>query len=232
MNKQKVKVKKEDRVKYVSREEMMKIKKERRKIRKMKSMLFRLWFVKNWFTIFILLLTTLMIFTLAGVIPPSVPYIGEFSDIIKEKLSHLLMLNNNDYLSLFGAVSGLISLLFGIGFISSKIKFVSYSMIDKKKLEKKLGMTNMTINEKGTIKKLEEKTGIDIDGDNKVGDVPINIRDSDIFTDVVNTFSELVTISKLGDDELKEVIKEEKKEEVTEVVKKRPYPVRNKPKIL
>lgn len=202
-------------------------KKKKKALRKLKGLLIRVWFFKNWFTIFTVIATILMVSTITGIIPETIPFIGTFSNAIKVRFQHFLEIDDSNYMSLFGAVSGIFSVFFALGYTSSNIKSVSYSMINKKKLGNILMDANLSITDKGRIIKAEEKLGLDLDGDNKIGNTPMEIINKDtIIGDIVSTFTELSTILSVDEELLKEINKEQgaekKKDDSVDVVSKKP----------
>ena len=72
-------------------------------------------------------------------------------------------------MSLFGSLTGIFSIFFALGYLSSNIKHVSYAMINKTKINKILEGSKLTMTEMGKIVTLETRVEMDLDGDNKIG---------------------------------------------------------------
>lgn len=200
----------------------------RRAVAELRALLLRVWFVKNWFTIFIMITTLLIVAILSGLFPAEVPVIGTASNAIKTKIQNFTSLNNEEYFSLFGSASGIFYIFFGLGYTSNKIKRVNYSMLNKDELTKILSPARLTINQKGKIIRAEKHLGVDIDGDNKIGETPVELKENtNVIEDVVNTVSELVTILSIDKDDL-EQIEKKPEEEPVKVVQKKPSGRSNK----
>jgi hypothetical protein len=156
----------------------------------------------------------LLAFTVTGLIPEDLPIIGPYSYSLKNGLQDFLQIGDEEFYSLFGSITGIFSLLFSIGFASSKLKAVSYYMINKDKIKKVLSKVHLSFTDKGRIISLENRIGLDLDGDKKIGSTPIDISESDtlnFISDVVGTFNELGTIMKIDKDTLREAVKENNK---------------------
>ncbi len=131
-------------------------------------------------------------------------------------------------MSLFGSLTGIFSIFFALGYLSSHIKHVSYSMINKTKINKILEGSKLTMTEMGKIVTLETRIEMDLDGDQKIGKSPLETPEKEnIVTDIMNTFNELTTILSIEDEILHEVnekhsVKNKQKEETVEVVDRKP----------
>lgn len=184
---------------------------EDKAIRKLRFLLLRVWFIKNAFTLVIMFIVILMAFTVTGLIPPTLPILGTFSYAIKDSLQNFLEIGDNEFYTMFGSITGMFTLLWSIGFASSKMKKVSYFMIDKNVILKTiLQKTNLSINNKGRIVSIENRIGIDLDGDSLIGDTPVqkgNDPDNLIY-EIVETFNELSTIMNVDRETLKKTIEE------------------------
>lgn len=224
----------------IDREEELELDKKSRKkedaiVLRLRFLLIRVWFIKNWFTLFIIFIGMIIIAATAGLIPESMPVIGTFSYALKDKLQTFLEIGDEEFYSIFGSITGLLTLLWGIGYASSKIKSVSYYMIDKSKLLKyALSKGRLSLDDKGKIIRIEKRLGIDLDGDNMIAEEtyhPGIELDDNIISDIFQTFSELKTIINVPDETLREAAIEEKKEKVAEVVVETPAPevVKKKP---
>ena len=193
--------------------EALKAKKiEDKAIRRLRTLLIRIWFVKNWFTILIIMTVILLSLTVTGLMPESLPIIGTYSYALKDGLKEFLEIGDSEFYSLFGSITGIFSLLFSIGYASSKIKAVSYYMIDKDKIKKALSKVNLSLTDKGKIVSIENRIGVDINGNGFIGTTPVE-PDGDpssvfLITDVINTAKELNTIINIKREVLKEAIEE------------------------
>lgn len=193
--------------------EALKAKKiEDKAIRRLRTLLIRIWFVKNWFTILIIMTVILLSLTVTGLMPESLPIIGTYSYALKDGLKEFLEIGDSEFYSLFGSITGIFSLLFSIGYASSKIKAVSYYMIDKDKIKKALSKVNLSLTDKGKIISIENRIGVDINGNGFIGTTPVEPDEdpSSVFliTDVINTAKELNTIINIKREVLKEAIEE------------------------
>lgn len=193
--------------------EALKAKKiEDKAIRRLRTLLIRIWFVKNWFTILIIMTVILLSLTVTGLMPESLPIIGTYSYALKDGLKEFLEIGDSEFYSLFGSITGIFSLLFSIGYASSKIKAVSYYMIDKDKIKKALSKVNLSLTDKGKIVSIENRIGVDINGNGFIGTTPVEPDEdpSSVFliTDVINTAKELNTIINIKREVLKEAIEE------------------------
>jgi hypothetical protein len=106
------------------------------------------------------------------------------------------------------------SLLFSIGFAASKIKSVSYYMISKDKIKKALERAHLSLSDRGKIISIENRIGIDINGNGYIGTTPVvDIPESvslNFLGDVVSTFTELSTILHVDREILRAAIEENK----------------------
>lgn len=203
-------------------------KRKKKAIKKLRFLLLKVWFYKNWFTLLVVIVGILVAATMTGIMPINIPIIGKLSNAIKKYFNEFLTLGDKEYISLFGSLTGIFSIFFALGYLSSNIKHVSYSMINKTKINKILEGSKLTMTEMGKIVTLEERIEMDLNGDNKIGkhllETPGN---ENIVTDIVNTFNELSTILSIEDEILDEVneknsIKNKQKEETVEVVDRKP----------
>lgn len=184
---------------------------EDKAVRKLRALLIRIWFIKNWFTILVIVTVILLAFTVTGLMPENLPVIGTYSYALKSGLQQFLEIGDQEFYTLFGSITGVFSLLFSVGFASAKIKAVSYYMIDKDKIKLALAKVNLSLTDKGKIVSIENRIGIDLDGDKKIGNTVIDISESSslhFLADVFGTTDELVTILKLPKATLREAIKE------------------------
>jgi len=155
----------------------------------------------------------LLAFTVTGLIPENLPLIGPYSYALKNALQDFLQIGDEEFYSLFGSITGIFTLLFSIGFASSKLKAVSYYMINKDKIKKVLSKVHLSLTDRGRIISIENRIGVDLDGDKKIGSTPINISENDTFnfiSDVIGTVNELGTILKIDKETLREAVKENK----------------------
>lgn len=185
---------------------------EDRAIRKLRNLLIRIWLIKNWFTIVIIITVILLSLTVTGLMPEHLPIIGTYSYALKDALKEFLQIGDSEFYSLFGSIAGIFSLLFSIGYASSKIKAVSYYMIDNDKIRKVLLKVNLSMTDKGKIISIENRIGIDINGNGFIGTTPVEPEEesSNVFlvTDVINTVSEFNKIINIKKDILRDAIKE------------------------
>lgn len=203
-------------------------KRKKKAINKLRFLLLRVWFYKNWFTLLVVVGGILVAATMTGIMPINIPIIGKISDTIKQYFNEFLGLEDKGYMSLFGSLTGIFSIFFALGYLSSNIKHVSYAMINKTKINKILEGSKLTMSEMGKIVTIETRVEMDLDGDNKIGkhslETPVN---ENIITDIMNTFNELTTILSIEDEILHEVnekhsVKNKQKEETVEVVDRKP----------
>lgn len=212
---------------------------EDRAVARLRFLLVRVWFIKNWFTLFVMFSVAVLTSATAGLIPETMPVLGPYSNYLKVAAQDFLEIGDSEFYSLFGSMTGAITLLWGIGYASSKVKLVSYYMIDKNKLLKyALSKGRLSIDERGRITSIEKRLGIDLDGDRLIGNEPSVIEsrlfDDNIISDMIDTVSELSTILNVEKDTIKDAIKEDtgkkvdkrkKDEPAVDVVVKKPAKV-------
>lgn len=154
----------------------------------------------------------LLALTVTGLMPENLPVVGTYSYELKDSLKEFLEIGDSEFYSLFGSITGIFSLLFSIGYASSKIKAVSYYMIDKDKIRKALLKVNLSLTDKGKIISIENRIGIDINGNGFIGTTPVEPEEESptvfLISDVINTAKELNTIMNIERKVLKEAIKE------------------------
>ena len=203
-------------------------KRKKKAINKLRFLLLRVWFYKNWFTLLVVVTGILVAATVTGIMPINIPIIGKISNAIKQYFNEFLRLGEEGYMSLFGSLTGIFSIFFALGYLSSNIKHVSYSMINKTKINKILEGSKLTMTEMGKIVTLETRIEMDLNGDNKIGKHLFETPEREnIVNDIINTFDELSTILSIEDEILHEVnekhsIKNKEKEETIEVVDRKP----------
>jgi hypothetical protein len=86
-------------------------------------------------------------------------------------------------------------------------------MIDKNIILKTIFQkTNLSVNNKGRIINIEKRIGIDLDGDNLIGDVHDSKKNDpdNLIHEIVETFNELSTIINVDREILKRTIEETK----------------------
>jgi hypothetical protein len=199
----------------VDKETLKKQRKEKRAedraIIRLRFLLIRVWFMKNAFTIVVMSIVILMAFTVTGLIPPTLPILGTFSYAVKDSLQEFLEIGDSDFYTMFGSITGIFTLLWSIGYASSKMKRVSYYMIDKNVILKTiLQKSNLSMNSKGRIVSIEKRIGIDLDGDSLIGETPMEKSgDPDnLIYEIYETFNELSTIINVDRETLKKAIDE------------------------
>ena len=185
---------------------------EKRAIRRLRCLLVRVWFLKNVFTITVMLIVVLMAATLTGLIPENLPILATFSYSIRDSLQTFLELGDDEFFTTFGSITGVFTLLWSIGFASSKMKAVSYYMLDRNKMLKAiLSNSKLSLDNKARIVNIEKRIGVDLDGDKLVGDKPALIDpNTNIISDIVQTWHELNTIMNIDDETLKKTINDTK----------------------
>jgi hypothetical protein len=157
---------------------------------KLKTSLLRLWFVKN-LKVFLqlgVLISILLVFT--GNIDSNTPFLG---GIFGELSSNIRSILEQDYNSgtLLNLGTVAFTLFITIGTLSARLERIALSDIKSPALKKALIQAGLYFNKEGKlVSKLEVASGIDIDGDGKVGTVDVREIPKERIIDGVKRASE------------------------------------------
>jgi hypothetical protein len=143
---------------------------------KLRVSLLRIWFMKNLVVFFELLFFVGLILVLTGQIDENTPVLGlifgEMSVSIREALSQ----NTATGEFWTDLATMIVTILVSTGILSTNLKRVAISDIKSKKLKKALLQAGMYFNQDGKlVKRIEEASKIDLNGDNKIGDTGISV---------------------------------------------------------
>jgi hypothetical protein len=141
---------------------------------KLRMALLRVWVIKNIIVFIELLIAVGIILVLTGQLPETTPVVGELSASIRQVISQDYS-RGDFWLNLLTTI---FTLLVSLGVLSSNLKRLVISDIKSKKLKKALIQAGMYFNKEGKlVKRIEEASRIDIDGDNKIGDTELSPED-------------------------------------------------------
>jgi hypothetical protein len=167
--------------------------------------LLKIWLLKNT-TVFLKLgFLILVILTLTGQFDANTPVlswtgIGDLSEAIKVTFANILDSNGSQLgVDFWSALLGsTLSVFVAVGTLSSNVKHIALRDIKSVQLKRALIKAGLFFNRDGKlVKKIEETIRIDIDGDNKIGNVDTHldeIHNEGFFSGVKRTVNELGSI--------------------------------------
>jgi len=140
---------------------------------KLRMSLLKIWFVKN-LTVFIeLVILISVVLILTGQIDNETPVLGIIFGDLSAAINEIINQRYSDDI-VVNLLTIVISLLVTVGTLSSNLKRIALSDIRNPELKKMLIRAGLYFNKDGKlVKKVEVATRMDLDGDNKVGDVEI-----------------------------------------------------------
>jgi hypothetical protein len=158
---------------------------------KLRISLLRIWVVKNLPVFLQLSILIAVIFALTGNLSPDTPILGSLSSSVNDALVQTD--TGNFWLDL---VTGIGTLLFSAGLLSSRLKSIALKDIKSKSLKKSLVLAGMYFDANGKLsKRLEKVTGIDLNGDGKIAGIDITeFPQENLIAGVFRTGEELITI--------------------------------------
>jgi hypothetical protein len=99
-----------------------------------------------------------------------------------------------------------LSIVLSTGLIASKSKSIALKDIKNTNLKYNLVQAGLYFNSKGKlVKKTEVASGLDLDGDGKIGDVELSDEEKEVKPTISSAIEELVTISRVEVNNDKEV---------------------------
>ena len=139
---------------------------------KLKSMLFKIWFLKNLWLFVQIALLTLVVLIFTGVVTPDTPILGKIP-LIKDLINEIYTaINEGGIKDVMTFLSVLLTVMLSVGMFLLKARSISQADIKSDKLKLALVTANLYFNKEGRlVKKVEKATGKDIDGDGKVDDI-------------------------------------------------------------
>jgi hypothetical protein len=200
---------------------------------KLRLSLLKIWFIKNLPIFLELGIFTVVILVLTGQISEDtailglVPGLKDLSTAIKTTFDEILT-NNNSRLGVefwSGLATTLLTFLVAVGTLSNGLRRISLNDIKSIKLKRALVQAGLYFNREGKlVKRVEEATRIDLDGDNKIGDTnktveEIQSEEGGFFGRVKKASEELGTIMTVKIETKQDVEKIEQKAELKETAK-------------
>lgn len=145
---------------------------------KLRLALLRVWFMKNLVVFFELLFFVGLILILTGQIDENTPVLGiifgEMSVAIREALSQ----NSSTGEFWTDLASVVATILVSTGILSTNLKRIGIADIKSKNLKRALVQAGMYFNQDGKlVKRIEEASRIDLNGDRIIGDTGISVDD-------------------------------------------------------
>jgi len=197
---------------------------------KLRLSLLKIWFIKNLPIFLELAVFTIIILVLTGQISEDtavlglIPGLRDLSVAIKLTFDEILT-NNNSTLGVnfwSGLATTLLTLFVAVGTLSNGLRRISLNDIKSIKLKKALVKAGLYFNREGKlVKRVEEATRIDLNGDNKIGDTnktveEIQDEEGGFFDRVKKAGEELATIVSVKIETKQDVEKIEQKAELKE----------------
>jgi predicted transcriptional regulator len=141
---------------------------------KLRMALIRIWFIKNLIVFLELAIAIGVVLVLTGQLPESTPIVGELSASIRQVISQDY--SRGDFW--INLLSTIFTLLVSLGVLSTNLKRIAISDIKSKNIKRALIQAGMYFNKEGKlVKRMEEASRIDIDGDNKIGETELSPED-------------------------------------------------------
>jgi hypothetical protein len=188
---------------------------------KLRISLLKIWFIKNLVVFVELFLLVGVVLILTGqidedsVIIASIPVLGEMLRDLSVSIRMAFEQNySNDIV--INIISTIVTVLVTIGVLSSNLRKIALGDIKSVQLKKSLIQAGLYFNRDGQlVKRIEEATNMDLDGDSKIGNTGINIEDlpkERLLAGIKRAGDELTTILTIKIDTESDVakIKEEK----------------------
>jgi hypothetical protein len=192
--------------------------------------LLKIWFIKNLPIFLELGIFTVIILVLTGQISEDtavlgvIPGLKDLSTAIKQTFEDILSNNNATFSANFwsGLISTSLTILVAVGTLSNGLRRISLSDIKSIQLKRSLVKAGLFFNKEGKlVKRVEEATRLDLDGDNKIGDTEKTIEDvqtqeGGFFDRVKKAGEELATIVSVKIETKQDIEKIEEKAELKE----------------
>jgi len=180
---------------------------------KLRLSLLRIWFFKNIIIFLEVLFFIGLVLVFTGQITEDTPVVGVVFGELSIAIREVLTQRYSDDL-LVNSITTVLTLLVTIGMLSTNLKRIALSDIKSRDLKKALIQAGLYFNQDGKlVKRLEEATNTDIDGDKMIGDSGVTIDElpkERLLPSLKRAGDELVTIMTL------KIEKEEHVEEIKE----------------
>jgi len=197
---------------------------------KLRLSLLKIWFIKNLPIFLELGIFTVIILVLTGQISEDttvlglIPGLRDLSVAIKQTFEDILNNNNSSLGANFwsGLISASLTILVAVGTLSNGLRRISLNDIKSIQLKRSLVKAGLYFNKEGKlVKRIEEATRVDLDGDNKIGDTGKTVEDvktaeGGFFDRVRIAGEELATIVSVKIETKQDVEKIEEKTGLTE----------------
>ena len=187
---------------------------------KLRMALLRIWFMKNLSVFFELAFFIIVILILTGQITETTPVLGEIFGELSVSIKSTLAgdsITGEFWVNLLTTGA---TLLVSTGLLSTNLKRIAISDIKSKNLKRALVQAGMYFNQDGKlVKRIEETSKIDLNGDGKIGDTGISIDDlprERFLPGIKRAGEELGTILTMKIETVDDVKKAEEKAELTE----------------
>lgn len=143
---------------------------------KLRLSLLRIWFMKNLVVFFELLFFVGLILILTGQIDENTPVLGLIFGELSVAINDALSQNTATGEFWTDLATSIITILVSAGILSTNLKRIAISDIKSKSLKKALIQAGMYFNQDGKlVKRIEEASKVDLNGDGKIGDTGISI---------------------------------------------------------
>jgi len=177
---------------------------------KLRMVLLKIWAIKN-VTVFLeIFMYILVIMVLTGQIGKDTPIFVWFGlDQLSSSMNDVLIQDFNIGNMLLNIVTLISSAIVVIGTVSSQAKRIALKDIKNPALKRSLVRAGLYFNKDGKlVKRIEEATKIDIDGDNKIGDKDIEeFPHENIFEGIKRTGQEFFTIVSFKPEKIEDINK-------------------------
>jgi hypothetical protein len=145
---------------------------------KLRMALLRIWFMKNLVVFFELGFFVIVVLIITGQVNETTPILGQIFGELSISIREALSRNTSTGEFWTDLISTIVTILVSTGLLSSNLKRVAISDIKSKSLKKALLQAGMYFNRDGKlVKRIEEASKIDLNGDNKIGDTGISVDD-------------------------------------------------------
>ena len=165
---------------------------------KLRLMLLRIWFVKNLVTFIKIAVIILVVLMLTGQITAETPIFGTilyplFQPLI-DSIRDVISQRNADSFMSFASIA--LSILITVTMFTIKMQSICQNDIKNKELKMAMVKAGLYFNENGRMmKKIEQATGTDIDGDGK-SDEKEATSNTSLFNSIKNAIGEFITVMK------------------------------------